>query len=83
MDRIIGVGRVREALEQSTGNIASQPQPASIYEQVVGLATSIRDIHPASRTSAEAVNLILAGMDPEARQRTLRALYDVYEISAT
>lgn len=84
MDRIAQAGRLQGlGVALDAGNYGkadtAQSRPSTVYENVLELAKGIRDMRPASRTSAEAINIILSGMDAEARQRTLRALGEVYE----
>lgn len=80
MDRIAQAGRLQGlGAVIGVGGHELSPNPPTVYANVLELAKGIRDMRPASRTSAEAINIILSGMDPEARQRTLRALCEVYE----
>lgn len=77
MDRIVQAGHINPLAGGFLKDAGTNPP--TVYANVLELAKGIRDMRPASRTSAEAINIILSGMEPEARQRTLRALGEVYE----
>lgn len=62
----------------------AQIKPATtVYEQAQALTRALLELNPPSRTTAEVVNLLLGSMDPLSRQRTIRALCEVYEAQTT